>query len=165
MTKIEWTNETWNPIPSWPMYEVTANGEIRNRRTKKLIKLRKHENMGHLYFTPKRGKKCYVHRAVLESLVGVCPSGMECRHLDGNPQNNHVSNLAWGTRYENAQDTKKHGKKPKGQNAPFSRFTQEQVKKIRDASGNGLTSRELGKLFSVSHTTIQKIVRGDRYVE
>src|SRR5512135_1179056 len=34
-----------------------------------------------------------VHRAVLEAFSGPCPEGMECRHLDGNRRNNHISNL------------------------------------------------------------------------
>lgn len=32
----------------------------------------------------------------------------EIRHLDGNPRNSHVGNLAWGTRQENMQDMAKH---------------------------------------------------------
>ena len=49
-----------------------------------------------------------VHRLVLETFVG--PSnGMEVRHIDGNPLNNVVSNLAWGTRKEQIADQKAHG--------------------------------------------------------
>lgn len=48
-----------------------------------------------------------VHRLVLETFVG--PSGdLEARHLDGNPSNNHLSNLAWGTHSENMMDTVRH---------------------------------------------------------
>jgi hypothetical protein len=50
-----------------------------------------------------------VHHLVLELFVGPRPPGMECRHLDGNPQNNHRSNLAWGTSKENVADQYLHG--------------------------------------------------------
>jgi len=55
-----------------------------------------------------RGKGRYVHRLILEVFVGPCPDGMECRHLDGNPQNNRLDNLAWGTPEENCEDREKH---------------------------------------------------------
>lgn len=52
-----------------------------------------------------------IHQLVLEAFVGLAPEGMECRHLDGDPDNNFLSNLAWGTRTENAQDSIRHGTK------------------------------------------------------
>jgi hypothetical protein len=49
-----------------------------------------------------------VHRLILTTFCGECPAGMECRHLDGNPANNHLINLAWGTKKENGADKVKH---------------------------------------------------------
>lgn len=37
---------------------------------------------------------------------------METRHLDGDPGNNKVDNLVWGTIEENRRDTVKHGNHP-----------------------------------------------------
>jgi hypothetical protein len=37
------------------------------------------------------------------------PGTRVVRHLDGDPANNHVSNLAWGTQSENMKDTLQHG--------------------------------------------------------
>jgi hypothetical protein len=51
----------------------------------------------------------FVHRLVLEAFVGPCPEGMECRHLDGDPANNRLENLRWGTHRENAADQVRHG--------------------------------------------------------
>lgn len=50
-----------------------------------------------------------IHRVVLESFVGPRPEGQECRHLNGNPLDNRLENLCWGTRKENAHDAIKHG--------------------------------------------------------
>lgn len=50
-----------------------------------------------------------VHRAVLEAFVGPCPPGMECCHNDGDPTNNHVSNLRWDTHAANMADRARHG--------------------------------------------------------
>lgn len=50
-----------------------------------------------------------VHKLVLQAFVGPRPPGMECRHMDGNPTNNALSNLRWGTRKENMRDQLRHG--------------------------------------------------------
>ena len=52
-----------------------------------------------------------VHRLVLLAFVGR-PSrkGMVARHKDGDPANNRLGNLAWGTAQENWQDRKQHGR-------------------------------------------------------
>jgi hypothetical protein len=33
---------------------------------------------------------------------------MVARHLDGNPDNNHIDNLCWGTQQENIEDQFRH---------------------------------------------------------
>ena len=51
-----------------------------------------------------------VHRLVLEAFVGPMPEAMETRHLDGNPANNCLDNLRYGTRAENEADKRLHAK-------------------------------------------------------
>lgn len=56
------------------------------------------------------GRTTRVHVLVLEAFDRPRPKGAVCRHLDGNPINNHLSNLAWGTHKENTEDRKRHGR-------------------------------------------------------
>jgi len=49
-------------------------------------------------------KECLVHRLVLETFLGTCPEGWESRHLNGNPLDNRIDNLAWGTPQQNSND-------------------------------------------------------------
>src|SRR5699024_7150413 len=51
----------------------------------------------------------YVHTLVLLAFVGERPAGMECLHKDGNPNNNRLDNLRWGTPSENNLDIVAHG--------------------------------------------------------
>ena len=67
------------------------------------------QSRGHCVVDLGRTNTRFVHRLVLETFVGPCPDGMECRHLDGNPLNNQIGNLAWGTRKENHDDSIDHG--------------------------------------------------------
>jgi hypothetical protein len=48
-----------------------------------------------------------LHRLVLESFTGP-KSNMVVRHRDGNPLNNKLNNLEWGTHQENMQDVAGH---------------------------------------------------------
>jgi hypothetical protein len=66
------------------------------------------QRLGHSTVYLGRKDQRYIHRLVLEAFVGPCPDGMECRHLDGNPGNNRLDNLAWGTRAENQADSIRH---------------------------------------------------------
>ena len=55
-----------------------------------------------------------VHQLVLEAFHGPRPEGMVSRHLNGDKQNNHRTNLAWGTQAENVGDIVQHGRHPHG---------------------------------------------------
>jgi hypothetical protein len=55
-----------------------------------------------------RYKTFRVHRLVLFAFVGLCPPGMECRHLNGVRSDPRLVNLAWGTKAENADDRRRH---------------------------------------------------------
>lgn len=56
------------------------------------------------------GENARVHILVAVAFIGPRPKGQIIRHLDGNPKNNRVSNLAWGTQSENLFDTVRHGR-------------------------------------------------------
>lgn len=49
-----------------------------------------------------------IHRLVLAAFVG--PSELLVRHLDGNPQNNALENIRYGTPIENSADRIAHGR-------------------------------------------------------
>ncbi|QDF18387.1 HNH endonuclease [Gordonia phage LordFarquaad] len=55
------------------------------------------------------GRREYVHRIVAAEFIGPCPDGLEVRHLNGNPADNRVANLAYGTRSRNVLDAVQHG--------------------------------------------------------
>jgi hypothetical protein len=93
-----------------------------------------------------------IHIYVLLAFVGEKPSDKEeIRHLDGNPANNHLSNLAYATRLENQADRKLHG-------TLGHRLTEEQVKDILWLC-SFFSQREVANYMSVSAAHISKIMR------
>lgn len=113
-------SETWRPIPGLEgRYDVSDFGRIRSwipngSAPRPLIMAATTKGTrGHLMVRPvfADGSRpsMLVHRAVLATFVGPCPEGMEVRHLDGDPTNNHLSNLRYGTHSENELDKVLHG--------------------------------------------------------
>lgn len=120
----------WRPVVGYEgFYEVSDLGEVRSlprcvyskwvgkRRLQKpipgvLLVPGVDNKKGHLrvklYSNGKRTRQ-QVHRVVLSAFVGPCPTGMEARHLDGDPSNNSLKNLCWGTAIENWRDRYDHG--------------------------------------------------------
>lgn len=51
-------------------------------------------------------KRYLLHRLVLTTFVGPPPDGYVAMHLNGNPQDNRLQNLKWGTQSENCRNRK-----------------------------------------------------------
>lgn len=151
----------WRRIPSAPGYFASADGQIlsRVRRKPKIMKPILSKS-GHGYIFVQK-KKRWIHHLVLEAFGFSRPSGLECRHLDGNPANNHIHNLQWGTSLENSHDRFRHGTMLRAEDT-LTPLTRQQVSAIRALSGSK-SSRTVGAEFGVSHTTIQKIWRQERW--
>lgn len=107
-------------LEDFPGYWITKSGRVFSMRSRRFLKPKKHK-FGHLFLTLMKDNKRYnryIHRLVLETFIGPQLLHQECRHLDGNPSNNHLFNLCWGSRVENAQDRIKHGRGIGGVNNP-----------------------------------------------
>lgn len=126
-------------IPMTTDKNTTRWGNKRLHRVpKKILKLQPHGRYGHLvvklYKTgkgPKEAKEYGVGPLVLTAFVGPCPEGIQCRHLDGNPQNNHLDNLRWGTQQENMDDRERHGRHHRGSKSVKAKLTEEDIPNIR----------------------------------
>lgn len=144
-----------------PGYLIYENGRIWSLYSKIFLKVNVNRGGYSRVILRKDNKnyKKFVHRLMLETFIGPCPVKKECRHLDGNPQNNHISNLKWGTRYDNIDDKIKHGTLPIGERNPASRLTEAQVKLIRELYKTTKTSTyKLAKEFGVAVMTISDIL-------
>lgn len=107
-----------------------------------------------------------IHQLLLETFVGPCPIGFVCRHLNGNPRDNKLNNLVWGTRSENNKDAHRHGTvSQKGEKNRGARLNELRVRIIKRLLKfrKEFTLKELGKIFSVSRGAIECIRRGQSW--
>lgn len=115
------SSERWLPVPGWEgLYDASDWGRIRSlpRRTSagmrggRILKGRRLPKTGYLrVHLCKDGDKdeLYIHQLVLLTFKGPCPPGEQACHGDGNPANNRLSNLRWGTPSENIYDNVRNG--------------------------------------------------------
>ncbi len=118
----------WRPVPGYEgLYEVSEDGRVRGldrevhrgegvmRVKGKELSPTRQDPAGHMWvWLTKEGekKKAYIHRIVSAAWLGPCPEGQEVRHRNGDPGQNHYSNLRYGTRSENMWDRARHGNHP-----------------------------------------------------
>lgn len=184
----------WRPIAGASNYEVSSTGLVRrwtnshrDRRAEPRI-ARGHLRDGYqrVSLTLDSGRRVFrqVHSLVLETFVGPCPPGMQCRHFpDGNRRNNNLSNLQWGTRLENAADKRVHGtmasgdrngsrtkpaSRPRGDAIWWSRGEMNQNAKLSDEDADRVKemlaerrpNAEIARLFKVTPSLISQIKTG-----
>ena len=154
--------------PAYKNYEITEDGRVfRHYKTRKPREMTRFTQYnGYQYtFINHNGERttCYVHRLVLEASVGLCPEGMEAAHLDGNRQNNHISNLIWATKRENHAHKKLHGTWQGGENNPMALLKNKDIAEIRKLIQSGVKHREIAKMFGVSEFVISSIKRKRSY--
>lgn len=95
-----------------PGYEVSDHGRVRNARTGRILRPSNYKLDGYLRIETSH-RRVLLHRLVLEAFVGPCPPGCEARHVhDPDRGNCRLSNLAWGTKKENADDRWRQGRAP-----------------------------------------------------
>lgn len=113
------STEEWRSIPGHPMYDVSDQGRVRSwfigswstaRRSEPRILRPRPIQSGHLQLRLDGRKSLLVHRLVALAFIGPPPfDGALVRHLDDDPLNNHPSNLAYGTKADNARDMVRNG--------------------------------------------------------
>ena len=110
--------EMWRPVIGWEKwYSVSSRGRVRREKPGRntwpgrILSTRRRAR-SYPYIKMVNGnheESRYLHRIVLESFRGMCPKGMEARHMDDNKLNDNLSNLKWGTHKQNFEDVKRNG--------------------------------------------------------
>lgn len=107
----------YRPIPGFPGYEISSDGQVRSwipwKGTPLPRTLRQHLNpTGYAVVRPTNadGRQATktVHRLV--ALAFLDGSGEVVRHLNDDKTDNRAENLAWGSRSDNGHDSVRNGR-------------------------------------------------------
>lgn len=169
--------ERWLPVVGYHgYYEVSDHGRVRTVTRKILFKNgARRVYIGRMLSTAalvsgyrsvslwaeNRGERVLVHRLVLETFVGPCPAGMECRHEDGDRLNARLTNLSWGTPKQNGEDRVGHGKQARHERHGMAKLTADNVRTICGLLGT-MPQREIAAMFNVDPSLISRLNTGDR---
>ena len=156
-------------IPNFKGFYATEDGEIYSDRCGYLRKLPKSIHKGYYRVNvrdnsqPRKHYRMNVHTLVLNAFVGERPQGMVCRHLNGNPLDNRLCNLKWGTPQENTQDSIRHGTAVclrSGEFSVASKLKLTDIYEIRKMYKEGYKRSDIAQKYSLSWKHVDDIVRG-----
>ncbi len=155
------STERWAPVAGHGgFYEVSDQGRVLSHKGPAPKILRQYQDRhGHLrvaLYSGGRSSKRFAHRLVLQAFVGDQPPGMEVRHLDGNPTNNALENLAYGTRSQNMLDKKWH----RTARSPTGKLFGHEASEIKVRLRRGARGADLAREFGVSKMTVSRIKHG-----
>ncbi len=167
--------EIWKTVPGFPSHEVSNFGNVRSwaklfGRMPKIPRLRKlciNKKTGYTQVMIAKSinkkmvyKTFNVHRLVLSSFSqNKNSSNLDAAHLDGNRQNNNLSNLRWCTRKENEKQKDKHGTRPVGSKCSYSKLNERMARAIRILYQEyGISQSALSDIFDVHVSTINPII-------
>lgn len=171
--------EQWKPVEGFSGYEVSNLGRVRSFRplsgkgplTEVPRLLKQGTSKGKNYLRvglSNEGKATWfsVHVLVLKAFHGPRPTPThDSCHNDGNAQNNCATNLRWDTKQANADDRITHGTQVRGESAPRSTLTEDQVKEIKAALPHwkwGM-GRYFANKFGVGDSAIHSVKTGQTW--
>lgn len=157
-------------IPAFPGYKITRTGKIwsepRRGRAKGLFLATPLDKTKGYFrvclYRDRRKNMKRVHQLMLETFVGPRPKGKGACHRNDIKTDNRLENLYWGTRSENWGDAAKNGKRSVGEDSPWAKLNNQQVRVIRRLLPypKEFTQKEIGELFGVSRGAIREIKHG-----
>ncbi len=162
--------EIWKDIPNYEgKYQASNLGRIKSLKRKvrsvnhytgkdffrtvpeRILRPGEYCKTGHLSVVLGRGTNGKpVHQLVIESFVGVPPNGMEILHINGDPADNRIENLRYGTRTENILDVYRQGGR-------WRKLSIDEVIAIRFSLFCGIKGSDLAREYEVHPTTISSI--------
>lgn len=170
--------EIWCPISDYPDYDVSSLGAVRRKNkvtsSKPGIPLAGYyDKYGyHIVILYLRGSRRArkVHRLVAAAFFGGIQDHMQINHKNGVKNDNRISNLELVTCSQNVKHSYdelgrkgKNTNPSKGEKHHNSRFTEEEIRQIRDLYSQGETQKCIAKRFRTGQNHISRIIRRESW--
>lgn len=160
----------YRDLQGFPGYRIGSDGSVwsclvhSGRMTDKWTRLAGKTRNGYqsVIICLRGGKRRYakVSRLVMEAFVGKQPSHVFVRHLNDDPTDNRLENLAYGSAADNAEDARRNGKLLLGEKHGCAKITEDVVRKILDMRREGKSYREIRSITGVCTSTACAIAVG-----
>lgn len=162
----DYAGERWKES-ELPNIWISDYGRVYNLKTGNFISPSRGDNHGHLAIKS-GGKQKYYHRMLATAFIDNNYDDPYVRHLDDNPSNNELENLAWGTQHENHLDCVRNG--------TYRGITDDDRRKSIETTRHGViatnlsTGEELyfesqgdaGRKLNIPQANIWKVIVGER---
>lgn len=149
--------EVWAVFPADPRISVSTYGRVKFLDV--LAQQQKPRRLGYCWFeTTKHQQRVRhaIHRLVLLTFRGPCPVGHSASHLDGDPSNNRLENLAWETHSANCLRKRQHGTAQTFERNGWHKLTEQEV---NDICRSSLSSRAIAPIYGVADAHIRRLRR------
>lgn len=103
------------------------------------------------------------HRVSWFIAFGTIPENYCVCHKCDNRKCVNPHHLFLGTYDDNNKDRAEKGRSAVGENAPTAKLTEADVLEIRKMISEGITQREIARMFNVAHVAIGNISRGQTW--
>ena len=147
--------EFWAPVPGYPEYRASTEGRIMGPR--KMLKPNQRtfgRPFGDYVSVRLNGHQVYVHQVIARTFLGPQESGVQVRHRNGDPTDNRLCNVEYGTGVDNWSDKREHGRATVGEYQGRAKLTEDAVRIIR-MSPSG-SDAALADRFGVARITVQQ---------
>ena len=147
-------------IKEQPNYSISNKGELFNRDGDKLfLRLNRGGYIVGYYWNNNKQKVFSIHREVAKAFIPNPENKPQVNHIDGNKQNNDVSNLEWVTNSENQLHAYQLGlnKAVKGCLHHNSEITEAQAEEICKMFEGGYRNCDVVRITGVSADTVKNI--------
>lgn len=164
--------EIWKEIPFATSYEASNFGNVRNKESKRNLKItieKCKKTQTRIRISVKKNdnkrKAYYLHRIIARTYISNPDKYSEVNHIDSNPYNNHSDNLEWCSRKQNMKRFFETNTKFNNHKSPILVMNSETFKIEKEYSNFTDFYNDIKNEFenSISLTYLYKLLVNGRY--
>lgn len=159
--------EIWTKILEVPGYSISNYGRVKNDKFDKLLKPSIDKNSYYRYglYTGTKVINRVAHRLVAIHFIPNFENKEQVNHIDGNKQNNHMSNLEWVTNQENITHAWRNNlMSPRpGIKHHNCKLTEQDVFEIIELVKNGTPRKIISEIYNIAKGQVTRITTGKRW--